>query len=278
MIRTELQCLAVLCVVSGALFACSSAGDGPGADPTLGAAANDPGATSPPAATSAAVPSGSGVVDGGARDAGSSPRDGGLQDSGPHSNNPPDAGPPTPAPTPDAGSKSCVYPAGPYGVTKGSVVAPTLSWQVYPAGSTPPVTVSASDYFDCDGKKGINALDISQAATWCGACQQEATALDKNLAGTWRTLGVHVLTLMIEDGQQNPATVSTAKQWIQSLGLKQTDVGADPKFTFQPRASVVSLPMNIVVDPRTMTITAILNGYSPSDRTVEDLARKNAPR
>ena len=59
---------------------------------------------------------------------------------------------------------NCVYPAGPYNVTQGAILPPTLHWSGYPAGGFDQGTVSVKDLYDCDGSKGITALffDTSQ--------------------------------------------------------------------------------------------------------------------
>jgi hypothetical protein len=65
-----------------------------------------------------------------------------------------------------SGTSPCEYPAGPYGVAEGQTVPPMLTWQGYAEGpsSDGVVTITMSDYFDCDGTKGIDALmvDTSQ--------------------------------------------------------------------------------------------------------------------
>lgn len=63
-----------------------------------------------------------------------------------------------------SGSNNCDYPEGPYGVSAGQVVPPSISWQGYLPGGTSATTIALSDYFDCDGSKGINAIliDTSQ--------------------------------------------------------------------------------------------------------------------
>ena len=59
---------------------------------------------------------------------------------------------------------NCVYPAGPYNVTQGAILPPTLHWSGYPAGGFDQGTVSVKDLYDCDGSKRITALffDTSQ--------------------------------------------------------------------------------------------------------------------
>jgi hypothetical protein len=225
----------------------NGAGAGGGAFPG-GGGTGDSGASNP-TADSGSADTGEPNLDAGARDSGI------AVDTGP--------------------SQSCTYPAGPYDVTQGSVVSPTLTWQGYLGGSTQVTTITMSDLFDCDGTKGVNAIAIDESATWCGACQQEAPAVDQLMNGTWGQEGVRALTLMVQDANQNPATTQTASDWIQMFAITKTEVAADPNFTFGAQG-VNGLPTNVVVDPRTMIITAVLQGYDPSDTTVDTLAQKNA--
>ncbi|MBM4358510.1 MAG: hypothetical protein FJ096_10425 [Deltaproteobacteria bacterium] len=59
---------------------------------------------------------------------------------------------------------SCVYPAGPYGVSLGKIIPKNLKWQGYLAGGQAQGTLTTEELFDCDGTKGINAIlfDTSQ--------------------------------------------------------------------------------------------------------------------
>jgi hypothetical protein len=64
----------------------------------------------------------------------------------------------------DPGPTDCEYPGGPYGVAEGDTVPPTLSWEGYAPGASSPSTIAVTDFFDCDGTRGIHALyfDTSQ--------------------------------------------------------------------------------------------------------------------
>jgi hypothetical protein len=64
----------------------------------------------------------------------------------------------------DPGATQCDYPDGPYGVGEGQIVPPTLTWQGFAPGASSPTTIAITDFFDCDGSRGINALyfDTSQ--------------------------------------------------------------------------------------------------------------------
>jgi hypothetical protein len=171
----------------------------------------------------------------------------------------------------DAGG--CTYPPGPYGTTAGAIVDPTLTWQGYLPGSSAVATLRASDLFDCDGSKGINALVFDDSAAWCGSCQQEAQDLEGQMTSTWLAQGVSFVTLLGQDESENPATTATASTWQSTYGLAHVAVVADPNMTFvQPSGG---LPTNVLVDPRTMTIVSNTEGYGGPDPAVSQLAQKN---
>lgn len=178
-------------------------------------------------------------------------------------------------PTDTGTSVSCTYPSGPYGSASGSFVEGDFSWMC--AGDA----VTASDLFDCDGSKGINAIVFDVSAEWCAACISEASDF-KTLIPQYEMLGVKAITLMVEDAAHSPATLMTATNWKSTYNLA-IDVCADPYFSFHPPSgSSVNLPVEIVVDPRTMRITHVTEGYfshyplTPS-QYVLDLVKKNKP-
>ena len=201
---------------------------------------------------------------------------------------------PSPGVTSDAGTSTdpdtsvslCNgYPDGPYGTRGGMVVRSDLTWQGYPAGTsaTAAQTIAAADLFDCDGTKGINAIVFDVSAEWCAACQAEAADM-KTLLPQYAALGVKVVTLMVQDAAYQPATLTTASAWKQQYNLHDVSVCADPSFAFQPSGTgSVSLPLEILVDPRTMKIVSTNGGYmslypvSPAADIVA-LAKKNGAK
>jgi hypothetical protein len=185
----------------------------------------------------------------------------------------PDPGEPD-AEEPDTGPAPCTYPSGPYGKTMGSTIPANLSWQGYAPGSSSVSTVSASDLFDCDGRFGINAILIDESALWCGACQQEASALP-GFMQTWGPQGVKSVSLIIQDSSGQPANASHALIWRNQFNLGSIAfVVADPAFSFA-HAGNNGLPTNLLVDPRTMQIVKIVEGYGGMDPAVSQLAMKN---
>ena len=69
-------------------------------------------------------------------------------------------------PSDTRGSKDsgCTYPKGPYGIVAGKTLPPRLRWKGLAPGSNRATTVTASELFDCDGRRGIHAvvIDVSQ--------------------------------------------------------------------------------------------------------------------
>jgi hypothetical protein len=172
------------------------------------------------------------------------------------------------------------YPAGPYGTGVGDVVDPGFTWQGYLAGSSAIATLTPNDLFDCDGTKGINALVFDVSAAWCAACQSQASNMG-SLSTEDDTLGIHVVTLIVQDASQAPATTATAEQWKSQYSLDDVTVCADPGFSFAPaNPSQVQLPVTVIVDPRSMKIMKVEQGYiaaypiSPDAEAVA-IAKKN---
>ncbi|HEX8794446.1 MAG TPA: hypothetical protein VF765_26055 [Polyangiaceae bacterium] len=252
--------------ISAMAFACTSGpptGWGTGFG---GSAAGDDGGTEtdatprtsgPPSASgssSGSGGSGSSSGGGGAIPGPTSPEGGGVAEAGP---------PP-----------GCTYPSGPYGITTGAVLHPMLSWQGYAPGASSASTVTARDYFDCDGTKGINALYIDVSTMDCPACQNEAQDLPGQMSGAWGQDGVKVLTLLVGNASGNPPALPDAQTWISTFGLGAIAVCIDPYNTFYT-PDLTAVPDGILVNPRTMTIVSVSQGYGGPDPAVDALAQKN---
>ncbi|HEY8087262.1 MAG TPA: hypothetical protein VIF09_05445, partial [Polyangiaceae bacterium] len=122
----------------------------------------------------------------------------------------------------------CTYPAGPYGTHVGDVVDPSLSWQGYLDDGAQAQPVAMRAYFDCDGSKGVNVLLLDESATWCTDCQAQAQRIAPEVTSSWKSHGVHMVTLMAEDQTQSPATLTTALSWRNEYSLTSGAVCADP--------------------------------------------------
>lgn len=180
----------------------------------------------------------------------------------------------------DAGvAPTCTYPAAPYGRTVGSTLSPFLHWQGYAPGATEVGDVSIKDYFDCDGSKGITAIVFDESALWCGPCQEMASGLEDVVTGTWGPAGVAVVSLIAENSKQQAASVADAKSWKDAFGLDHVAVVADPRYSLvTTTSSEIGLPYTVLVDPRTMKIVEVFEGWAGRpEPAVLDLAQQNTP-
>jgi thiol-disulfide isomerase/thioredoxin len=171
---------------------------------------------------------------------------------------------------------ACPYPPGPFGITTGKPLVSSLQWQGFLEGASQSSEVPVTDFHDCDGSKGIDAVLFDISATWCGACQQEAMELPGKMA-VWKGEGIRVVTLMIEQEVGTPATVATAQQWKDAYHLDAIVTLADPAASLLPKVGAIGLPFQIVLDPRTMKITSTQEGYSGDYSAVLSLAAQNHP-
>jgi hypothetical protein len=179
----------------------------------------------------------------------------------------------------DGPTGNCVYPSGPYGTAVGKVIDPSLTWQGYVPGATTVTTIHITDFYDCDGSKGVNAIVLDDAAQWCVYCQQLAPYIPTWMSSkgeNWTKLGVGYLNLVTQNNDYEPATITVAQQWRSMFNLSPIYVVADPNFTFPASG----LPHTLLADPRTMKVVADMDGDSLnadySDPKVTALAKKNA--
>src|SRR5207253_1206955 len=86
--------------------------------------------------------------------------------------------------------------------------------------------------------------------------------------------GIRVLTLIVEDNSGQPATLSTATSWRSNFGLEAYATCAAPDFEFAGNGSV-GLPLQIIVDPRTMKIVDREEGFGDYSALTQ-LAAQNA--
>ena len=174
-----------------------------------------------------------------------------------------------------SGATLCPYPMGQWTKAIGGTLPQSMNWQGMVENSDVQTTIKIEDYLDCDGTHGINAILIDTSATWCGACQQEAADLPKEMT-TWTPMGIKVLTLMIEgpvNGQ--PATYQDVINWKNQFGLSSIALGLDTAFSFAPANQMtVGLPLQTIVDPRTMQVVDIQEGFG-SYTSLLSLAQKN---
>jgi len=156
----------------------------------------------------------------------------------------------------------------------GDVLPSDMSWDGVFEAKTETGPITLESYHDPDGSKGINALLISEGHPLCSRTLAETTDLPDRLAGGWKTAGIHEIQLFLRDTQLRPATVQTAVDW-KTVHQATWAVGTDPGFTFA-RQGLNELPVRVLVDPRTLVLTARQEGYYDFP-AVEQLASKNQP-
>jgi hypothetical protein len=179
----------------------------------------------------------------------------------------------TPNPVPEGGSGGGSGGNGFVFYSVGDVLDAGLSWQGFAEGSGEPGTITLADYHDPTGEKGIRALLITEGQADCAPCVQEAKVLQKKMAGPWLDRGTRVVQLLVSDASGKPATTSTAQAWKTKIQASWA-VGIDPDFTFAQVGSN-PYPIQVLVDPRTLTIVDRFAGYRPELPEVEALAEKN---
>jgi hypothetical protein len=155
---------------------------------------------------------------------------------------------------------SCVelgYPEGPYGTEAGGVVQ-----NVCLRGWTAPErtghaestleSIKLSDFHDPDGARGVKLLLVNTAAVWCSACRIEHEDLPAR-AAAYAPKGLSIVGALFQDQKQNPATVEDLSRWVETFGTN-FPMTLDPNYAFGLYASAETAPLNLLIDPKTMTI------------------------
>ncbi len=169
-----------------------------------------------------------------------------------------------PEPRPD-------YPAGPYGKTKGAIVQ-NFSWSGYRDGLVWDDRISLRDYYDPDGSRGIRAIRIMLGAVWCAVDNTVAARL-RTTYPAMKSRGVRIVSGLVEDAVRKSPTRSTLDTWIAKFNVSY-DLVLDPDHAVAVGA--LTFPYNVIVDPRTMVIVAVVSGDVPTvDALIDDLVKRN---
>ncbi len=164
------------------------------------------------------------------------------------------------------------YPAGPYGVEKGSVVAnyQLLGWHEpvargYDVGQFE--EVSFADFYNPDGTKPYKYIFLNSSAVWCSVCNAEFGQMKAQ--GTWaqyKPKGVVFISSLFEDGSNppKPATPTNLANWGQTYAV-EFPMMLDPGFRLGEFFTADATPMNLIINTRTMVIEEkILGGNLPA--------------
>jgi len=156
-----------------------------------------------------------------------------------------------------AGCVTLGYPEGPYGTDVGQVVQNVCleGWLAPDRVSHVEDTlepIALSDFFDPDGSRGIELLLVNTAAVWCSACRIE----HQDLPARSRELGprgLRIVGALFQDQQQNPASVEDLSRWVETFE-SNFPMSLDPSYAFGLFASAETAPLNLLIDPKSMTI------------------------
>jgi len=147
------------------------------------------------------------------------------------------------------------YPDGAQAIAVGATL-PDLTFEGVSQDGAPTV-VHLGDYYDPDSDDRL--LIVVSGGLWCGTCrwpaQQASTLLPPEMASHVRRLD-----LVVGDRDNAPATRAAAKAWLELMDMPQGAVGADPDHRLGALfEGAAALPLAVIVDPATMTVTDALS-------------------
>jgi len=172
------------------------------------------------------------------------------------------------------------YPAGPYGISKGSIVAnyEFIGYGDYTANSDDTHVIQLADFYNPTGtdtfpddtpypgkagKLKPNALLIDVSASWCVPCQEEAKNVLPVKYAEYNPKGGEFLMQLAEGPSGDPATKK-------NLGAWATKYDVNYPATIDPSSKISALfdggffPTNILINTRTMTIVRVTAGAPDS--------------
>jgi hypothetical protein len=179
------------------------------------------------------------------------------------------------------------YPAGPYGVTQGSVIN-DFSFSGFANAqvqSTTLDTISLSDFYNPNGDgvfppgspygggKKPTALLIDIASVWCGPCNEEAKSVLNGLYAKYQPCGGEFLFQLAEGtAPGTPVDQNLLHIWVTNYHVAYPATFDTTRQLF-PLYSSDSFPDGAIVDTRTMKIVDVISGVpdTPFWSTYESL-------
>ena len=147
--------------------------------------------------------------------------------------------------------EGAAYPTNGCGFGKG-LLMDDYAWTGRLTGiSSPVTTLKLHDLYNPDGSKPAKYMFITVSAFWCQACKDEA----KHLNALLDKYGSRVL-IMTDIAQKVDRSItdqSDVDVWIKSFALR-TAVVTDPGFVLQNFFEPSTMPLDLIVDLKTMTI------------------------
>lgn len=191
------------------------------------------------------------------------------------------------APTPDfpsgqgqLASGSIAYPAGPYGISKGSVVAnyQFIGYGDFTQKSDAMQVVQLADFYNPTGtetfpddtpypgkagKTKPNALLIDVSASWCVPCQNEAKDVLPGKYAEYNPQGGEFLMQLAEGPSGDPATAKNLGAWTTKYDVNYVST-IDPGSQLSALFDGGFFPTNIIINTQTMQIVRVTAGSPDS--------------
>jgi hypothetical protein len=164
------------------------------------------------------------------------------------------------------------YAPGPYGYDKGKII-PNFKFIGFASYTADPglTWVQLADFYNPTGTEVFpegspygagtskpTALLMIMSAAWCGPCKQEANDLKTKFPDKLQPGGGHVLGLLVEAVNGDPADYYTATSWAQAYSVQYT-LAIDPTrqalSIYEP-----AFPGNMIIRTSDMKIIEIVAG------------------
>lgn len=167
---------------------------------------------------------------------------------------------------------SVEYAPGPYGYDKGKII-PNFKFIGFASYTSDPgmTWVQLADFYNPTGEDVFpegspygagtpkpKALLMMMSAAWCGPCKQEANQLKTKFPNEVQPGGGHVLGLLVEAVNGDPADYFTATSWAQTYDVSYT-------LAIDPTGQALSIyepafPGNMIIRTSDMKIVEIVAG------------------
>jgi thiol-disulfide isomerase/thioredoxin len=167
------------------------------------------------------------------------------------------------------------YPAGPFGISKGSIIEnyQFVGFVDSTADNTTTQLIQMADFYNPTGtevypegslygagKPKPKALLIDVASSWCGPCQHEADVVLPAKYEEYSQQGGQFL-LQLADGP-TPGKAATTKNLISWTTKYEVNYPAayDPSYKLSALFDADAFPANMIIKTQTMEIIAVISG------------------
>ena len=172
-----------------------------------------------------------------------------------------------------AGAKA--YPEGPYGVSKGSIIAnyKFVGYANSLLANQLLQPIELADFYNPtkdgkyeagsvmgEGNAKPKALEIDIASVWCGPCNYEAASVLPGIYSKYKPLGGEIL-LQLADGSQvgKAATTKSLFNWTTKYDVNYPAT-IDPTYKLSALFDQDAFPQNMIIDTSTMRIVEVIAG------------------